>query len=376
MTRFGFLSSYPPTRCGLATFTQSLAAEFTDADNAAPNIVRVIDEPATTSHPRFAVGGVVAELVNGDASSIASSIRRLNAFDIVIVQHEYGIYGGTDGDEVIAVLEGLTAPSIVVLHTVLDTPTAGQKTVLERISRLATSIVVMSDSAHEILLARYDIGTALVTVIPHGVPVALEVAAERDSGRRVLTWGLIGPGKGLEWGILAMAELGDMSPRPEYLIVGRTHPKVLAHEGEAYRERLEGTVRQHGLGAVVRFVDEYLGAEELAAYVSSADLVLLPYDTRDQVTSGVLVEAIAAGKPVVSTGFPHSIELLADGAGVIVAHEDPRAIAGAVRAILGDASRAREMAAAASRVTVGTSWPDVAALYRELADGILAVRAA
>jgi glycosyltransferase involved in cell wall biosynthesis len=346
-----------------------------------------MDAPAMASHPRFAVRAVAAELVNGDSASISRGIRTLNGFDMVIVQHEYGIYGGPDGDEIITVLEGMTAPSIVVLHTVLDTPTPGQKAVLERVAILATSLVVMSDSAHSILAARYDVDLSKVQIIPHGVPepmvgaaapspMAAETMMLPAKGPRVLTWGLIGPGKGLEWGIRAMAELADMEPRPEYVILGKTHPKVLINEGEAYRDRLKALVDELGLQQWVRFVDEYLDGDGLAEYVGSADVVLLPYDTRDQVTSGVLVEAVAARKPIVSTGFPHSIELLAGGAGVIVDHESPPAIANAVRDILGESGRAASMSVAASRVALGTSWPEVAAAYSALADTILAVRAA
>jgi glycosyltransferase involved in cell wall biosynthesis len=173
-----------------------------------------------------------------------------------------------------------------------------------------------------------------------------------------------------------MAELADLQPRPEYVIVGKTHPKVLINEGEAYRERLKRIVAELGLEPWVRFVDEYLDGDQLAEYVTSADVVLLPYDTRDQVTSGVLVEAVSARKPIISTGFPHSIELLGDGAGVIVEHENPTSIADAVRAILGESGRAASMSAAASRVAVGTSWPEVAAAYSALADTILATQAA
>jgi glycosyltransferase involved in cell wall biosynthesis len=375
MTRFGFLSTYPPTRCGLATFTEALAAAMEDRDNREARVVRVMDEPAPASEARFGRKMVAAELVAGDPRSMGGAIRTLNGFDIVIVQHEYGIFGGEDGDEVLEVLEGLSAPSIVVLHTVLDTPTPRQKMVLERVGELATSLVVMSERALE-NLAGYDVPMKKVRLIPHGVPESSFDVSDRHAGRRVLTWGLIGPGKGIEWGIRAMAELGGMTPRPEYLVVGKTHPKVLAHEGEAYRDSLTALVRELGLEDVVSFVDEYLDADQLAAYLGSADVVLLPYDTRDQVTSGVLVEAVAAAKPVISTRFPHAVELLTGGAGVIVEQQDPMAIADAVRAILGEGGRAAEMSAAAHRVSAGTSWADVAAEYRALAENILTVHAA
>lgn len=375
MTSYGFLSTYPPTRCGLATFTESLAAAMATRGDRDSGIVRVLDKPAPPSETRFGPRAVVAELISGDAPSMAASIRALNGYDIVIAQHEYGIFGGEDGDEAITVLEGLTTPSIVVLHTVLDAPTPRQKRVLERVAQLATSVVVMSDRAHELLGLGYDVAMEKVRIIPHGVPDRSSHAS-KGSGQRVLTWGLVGPGKGIEWGIRAMAQLRDMVPRPEYLVVGKTHPKVLEHFGEAYRRGLEGLVEQLQVADVVTFVDEYLNADQLAAFVASADVVLLPYDNRDQVTSGVLVEAIAAGKPVISTGFPHAIELLAGGAGLIVPHEDPTAIAEAVQAVLGQGGSADRMAAAASRASIGTAWSDVAIEYRRLAEDILATRAA
>jgi len=376
LARFGFLSTYPPTRCGLATFTEALAAAMGEYG---PRVVRVMDEASPLDRARFGVSIVAAELVGGDSASARASIRALNDFDVVIVQHEYGIYGGVDGDEVVAVLDGLSSPSIIVLHTVLDTPTPGQKRVLERVSELATAIVVMSDAARGILETGYDVVMSKVSVIPHGVatsPARSSGKAVRPVPGRVLTWGLIGPGKGLEWGIRAMAQLTDLPSHPQYLIVGRTHPKVLLHEGEAYRRRLEKLVEDLGLQEHVRFVDEYLDSEQLAEWVATAEVVLLPYDTENQVTSGVLVEAIAAGKPVVSTAFPHSIELLSDGAGVIVAHADPQSIADGLRRVLGGARDAAQMSAAATKLAAGTGWPEVAARYRALGADILSMQAA
>lgn len=372
MPKFGFLSTYPPTHCGLATFTHALATAMGSLD---ASVVRVVDEPTPRSAVRFGQRAVAAELVAGDADSRAASIRTLNGFDIVIVQHEYGIFGGADGDEVLQVLEGLATPSIVVLHTVLDAPTDHQRWVLERVVQLATSVVVMSDRALA-NLERYDVPMSKVRLIPHGVPDSSFTGSSRPLGNRVLSWGLIGPGKGIEWGIRAMASLTDMQPRPEYFVVGQTHPKVLAHGGEAYRDSLVALVDELGLRDVVTFVDEYLDAAQLAEYLDSAAAVLLPYDTRDQVTSGVLVEAVAAAKPVISTRFPHAVELLSGGAGVIVEQRDPQAIAAAVRSILADDGRASQMAAAASRVRVGTGWSQVAEEYRRLAAGILEVHAA
>ena len=375
MLRFGFLSTYPPTHCGLATFTEALASALRSGGDAEPVIVRVLDHGGRHVETRFTMSSVAAQLISGDLESQAVSVRTLNQCDIAIVQHEYGIYGGDDGDEVIAVMEGLTVPTIVVLHTVLATPTTHQKAVLERVAALATSVVVMSDHPRNLLGTLYDIDMVKVHVIPHGVPDRVD-SVTVGPGRRLITWGLIGEGKGIEWGIRAMARLADMDPRPQYLVVGRTHPKVLEQFGERYRESLVALVQQLDLEAVVTFVDEYLDAAELAEHVARADAVLLPYDSRDQVTSGVLVEAVAAGKPVISTGFPHAVELLSNGAGIIIPHRDADAIAEAVRTVLDDRQSAERMAVAASRATMGTGWSEVAAQYRALADTILATRAA
>lgn len=375
MTRYGFVSSYPPTRCGLATFTESLASAIAATATDDARVVRVLDAPAPASEARFGTRPVIAELIGGDPRSIDASVRALNSQDVVIVQHEYGIYGGPDGDEIIAVLEAVTAPTVVVLHTVLDEPTGGQKAVLERVAALASALVVMTAAALDILGRRYEIDLAKVRVIPHGVSGMLGALPPKQvAGARVLTWGLIGPGKGLEWAIRSMAELRDL--KPEYLIVGTTHPKVLLHEGEAYRERLTAIVDELGLQKVVRFVDAYPDADELAAVVGSADVVLLPYDSRNQVTSGVLVEALMAGKPVISTSFPHAVELLSSGAGILVEHENPHAIAAALRCVFTEAGRAASMSAAATGISVEQSWAQVAKQYRSLSMSILAVRAA
>ena len=376
MARFGFLSTYPPTRCGLATFTEALAKAMGEHGQ---RVVRVVDEASPVGSARFGPVIVAAELVRGDSASVDATVRALSEFDIVIVQHEYGIYGGVDGGEILAVLDALTCPSIVVLHTVLDTPTPGQKRVLEQVAELATAIVVMSDAARAILETSYDVVMAKVSVIPHGVaasPAQSTAQAVQPVPGRVLTWGLIGPGKGLEWGIRAMAQLTDLPSHPHYFIVGRTHPKVLLNEGEAYRHRLELLVADLGLEAQVRFVDEYPDSKQLAEWVASAEVVLLPYDTRNQVTSGVLVEAVAAGKPVVATAFPHSIELLGSGAGVIVEHGNPRSMADGLRRVLGEAREAERMSAAATKLAAGTDWSKVAARYRALGADILAMQPA
>ena len=193
--------------------------------------------------------------------------------------------------------------------------------------------------------------------------------------KRVLTWGLISPGKGLEWGIRAIAGLRDMDPPVEYVIAGQTHPRVLAREGERYRDALRQLISDLDLDDIVMLDDRYRDAEQLADLVADADVVLLPYDSRDQATSGVLVEAVATGVPVVATGFPHAVELLGRGAGLLALHQDPESMAAAIRTILGEEGTAAQMHEAALRDTQDSSWPRVAEQYRALADRAVRVAA-
>lgn len=377
MTHYGFLSTYPPTRCGLATFTEALAHALTVGPSDTADIVRVLDGPEG-AHRRDvdASPRVRTELIARDRHSMNAAASALNGCDVAIVQHEYGIYGGQDGEEILDVLASVTTPVIVVLHTVLPAPTPNQRRVLTRVCALAAQVVVMTSGARDILTQHYAVDSSIVRVIPHGVAHVAVVAATPHRRRRVLTWGLISPGKGIEWGIRAIAQLADMDPPIEYVVAGQTHPKVLAHAGESYRVGLTALIGELGIQPSVHLDGRYLDPGELAALIASADVVLLPYDSRDQATSGVLAEAVAAGIPVVATGFPHAVELLAGGAGIIVAHEDPRSVASALRRILSADGVARRMREAALHGASTTTWAAVANRYRLVAAGLDVAQAA
>lgn len=371
MTVFGILSTFPPTRCGIATFAESLTTALTVVGPDRAHVVRLIDDLDAGSVVRADAGVALALEWGAGRSSAFAAARALGTTEVAIVQHEYGIYPGADGDAVLDVLGELTVPSIVVLHTVLDEPTDRQRAVLEQIAELATRIVVMTETARERLAAGYLVDLSRVSVIPHGAPHWESAEAHPAADHRtILTWGLIGPGKGIEWGIRAVAALADVEPPVHYEVLGATHPKVLAHEGEAYRDSLRALSAELGVADRVHFDDRYLDNAGLAERVASADVVLLPYDSRTQVTSGVLVEAVVAGKQVVATGFPHARELLADGVGTLVAHESPAAIAQAVRHVLEhpDAVAVRRRAV---RVA-DAPWSAVAARYRDLAHDLAA----
>jgi glycosyltransferase involved in cell wall biosynthesis len=234
---------------------------------------------------------------------------------------------------------------------------------------LADRVVVMTDTAKDRLLALYEIGDREVVTIPHGASLpTVDGLIDVDAHDRpqLLTWGLLGPGKGIEHTIDALAMLGDMRPRPHYTVAGITHPKVFAASGDRYRHSLIRRASALRVAGSVTFDDTYRNLQQLTSFVASAAVVVLPYDSHDQVTSGVLVDAIAAGRPVIATAFPHAIELLGSGAGIVVPQADPKALAEAIRAMLSDAELLASMAAEARRIAPSLSWSAVADRYVQL----------
>jgi len=368
-TRFGFVGTFPPTQCGLATFTAALRGALLDSTTDEGWVVRLVDESAPQPGEE-----VVAQLIANDSASLHQAAAQLNLCDVAILQHEYGVYGGADGSEILHLLDEVQVPCVVVLHTVLTDPTPHQRQVLESVLAKADAVVAMTMTARERLAAGYAVDITKVCIIAHGAPAVETTMAEptfRTGQFTVLTWGLLGPGKGIEWGIEAMAMLRDLVPMPRYMVAGQTHPKVLLHEGDAYRDRLREQVRQAALGSSIAFDGHYRNTSSLASLVRSADVVLLPYDSTEQVTSGVLIEALAAGKPVVATQFPHAREVLAGGAGLLVPHRDPAAIATALRSMITRRDVMARITAAAAATAPHLLWPVIADQYRELAGRLI-----
>ncbi|HEX6930515.1 MAG TPA: glycosyltransferase [Streptosporangiaceae bacterium] len=367
--RFGFVSTFPPTQCGLATFTAALRDALLRSSPDEGWVVRLVDTPAPRSGEE-----VVAQLIANDSASLRQAAAQLNLCDIAIVQHEYGIYGGADGSEILHLLSQVRVPCVVVLHTVLTDPTPHQRQVLESVIAKADAVVAMTTTARERLAAGYAVDMRKVCIIAHGAPAletTMAVPVFRTGQFTILTWGLLGPGKGIEWGIEAMAMLRDLASMPHYTVAGQTHPKVLRHEGDAYRDRLREQVRQADLESCITFEGHYRNTSSLASLVRSADVVLLPYDSTEQVTSGVLIEAVAAGKPVVATQFPHAREVLAGGAGLLVPHRDPAAIAAALRSVISRGDVMTRMTAAAAAAAPRLLWPVIADQYREVAHRLI-----
>lgn len=362
------VGTYPPTQCGIATFTSNLRSAI-----ASPNspwgvgVVRVTDAVGATERDAC----VVSTWHNGDRESLRCALATLNTFDAVILQHEYGIFAGPDGDEVLALIDGLRVPLITVVHTALVDPGPHQRQVLERILEASTRIVVQSDAARSRILATHAARASAIAVIPHGAEKNLSSQARWIGGApTVLTWGLLSPGKGIEHAIAAVASLWPVHPTLSYVIAGRTHPKVRAEHGEQYRRALQALAQGLGSRGRIRFDNQYRDWASLRRLVRSADVVVLPYDSRDQVSSGVLVEAVASGKPIVATRFPHALELLGSGAGLLVDQGDVPAMAHAIDRILGEPGLAGLLAERTRALAESLQWPSVGAAYRDLLDEV------
>jgi glycosyltransferase involved in cell wall biosynthesis len=363
--RLGFLSTYPSTQCGIATFCEALVTHL-QAAGVGVGVVRLVDDRQPQLPP------VVHQWVARDERATTDVADALNSYDVAVIQHEYGIFPGPDGDALLQVLPLLTVPVVSILHTVLTEPSANQRRVLEWLVEFSAVLVTMTETARDRLIAGWGVEPSRVVVIPHGATDNRSEAYHALPARpSVLTWGLLSEGKGIEWALRGLSLLRETTPLPAYRIVGETHPRVLERDGEAYRESLEDLTRALDLTGSVSFDGRYLSGPALRRVVREADVILLPYDSRDQVTSGVLTEAVAAGKPVISTSFPHAVELLSGGAGILVPQRDPAAIAAALAELLTTPGAAGRMAATSRRLASSLLWPAVADRYLELSRSLL-----
>ena len=370
------LGNYPPRRCGIATFTQHLADGMRAAATPArPITTRIIavndgrgyDYPAEVTR-------TLDQQAAEDYAAVADELNADARVDAVVIQHEFGIFGGRDGEYVLRFAERLRKPLLVTLHTVLRSPSANQRLIVQRLGRCADKLVVMSRLATRILEQVYRVDADKVARVPHGAP-------DFDYGRRdaaraqlglgnrhtVLTFGLLGRGKGIETAIEALPALAAVAPDFTYVLLGRTHPHVIAHEGEAYRESLWARVEELGLTDNVRFADEYVDEATLADYLLAADTYVLPYPNPAQITSGTLAYAVASGAAVLSTPFWHAEELLAEGRGELFGFGDAAALGRLLCAQVQEPERHRALRRRARAYGRTATWQQQGAAYVRLA---------
>ena len=336
------IGNFLPRKCGLATYTTdtftALSARFPDMT---VDVYAMDDHPGRYDYPP----AVTRAIPEQDRLAYIDAARAIEASgaQAVWLQHEYGIFGGAAGEHILALLDRVSLPLIVTLHTVLEQPNADQRRVMEALLRRASRVIVMAERGREILQRVYSANPRTMLTIPHGVPdrALLDTGGFKQrfgwEGRKtILTFGLLAPGKGIETMIEAMPAIVADNPNALYIVLGATHPNLVAHEGEAYRDRLEAQAETLGVAEHVAFVDAFVEHEDLLDYLQAADIYATPYTNPAQITSGTLSYAVGLGKPVVSTPYVHASEILADGHGVLVAFGDSAGFAQAIGRLLAD----------------------------------------
>jgi glycosyltransferase involved in cell wall biosynthesis len=379
--RVAIVSTYQPRHCGIAVFSGDLRAALLEADSSLEVEIVSITRGNPHSHPPE-VAATIRQNVASDYRAAAAELGRANV-DVVLIEHEYGIFGGDDGQLVLKLANQLTVPMVVTLHTVLANPPAGRARTLRALCQRAALILVFTETARRMVAEQGLAEAERVRVVPHGAPDELTQAAWADgvdediassslqlpslAGRTVLsTFGLISDSKGLELAIRALPSIVASHPEVLYLIAGQTHPEVIQKEGEIYRLGLQRLVNDLDLGDHVWFIDRFLAIDELAMLLARTDLYLTPYRSRDQIVSGALTFAVAAGCPVVSTPYFYAEDLLSSGAGRLVPFGDSSKLAAAVLDLLGSPAKMKAARAEARRVGTDLTWASVGKTTLEL----------
>jgi glycosyltransferase involved in cell wall biosynthesis len=365
LVRTAFVSTYPPRRCGIATFTYDLALGMGHRE-----IVALHPPDQREPYP----AEVHHRIRRDEFGEYIRAARTLTqCVDVVSIQHEYGIWGGIDGGNVLDFARALDVPAIATLHTVLRSPSPQQRVILSELVANTSAAVVMSQTAASLLVDAYGVDPRHVAVIPHGVPdlpmvdsSTIKPGLELDGRMVILSFGLLGPGKGYELMLDALPAIVKAHPSVCYAIVGATHPNLLLRDGEAYRRSLEERVAKLRLQKHVRFVDRFIGRVELTRWLEAADVFVTPYPNMDQIVSGTLAYAMGAGRAIVSTPYAYASELLADGRGVFVPPASPTALAAAVNELLADEKVRLEVGRRAYDHSRRMVWSSVAAEYRDL----------
>jgi glycosyltransferase involved in cell wall biosynthesis len=364
--RLAMIGTFLPRKCGIATFTSDVVQQLATYHPEIAVDVHALDRAADGITYGSDVARVIASEARADYHRVAREINA-SGVDAVWIQHEYGIFGGRDGEMVCDFVDRLAAPLILTLHTILSAPSPRQRAVLDHLVNRASQIMVMSQHGRDLLVSLYNVPRERVTVIAHGAPdrpFGREERFKAELGladRNVLmTFGLLGPGKGIERMIEALPAIVARHPDTVYRVVGQTHPGLGAERGAAYREGLRALAGRMGVAGHVIWDERFLDTPELLDQIEATDIYVTPYFNLQQSTSGTLSYAVALGKAVVSTPYVHARELLADGVGVLVEPDSHAALAEAIVRLLDDRALLAQVKQRAWDKGRTTIWPEFA----------------
>lgn len=365
--KIGILGNHVPRRCGIATFTadlrDALAAETPAVDYF---VLAMNDAGRRHAYP----AQVRFEIAENDLTAYrrAADFLNVNGVDVLSVQHEYGIFGGKAGAHLLELLRDLRMPIVTTLHTILAEPDPAQQGVMDALTRLSTRVVVMSEHGAALLRGVHGVPEANIDLIPHGIAGVPNARRSKDrlgvEGKSViLTFGLLSPDKGIEYVIDALPAILERHPNTVYIVLGATHPHVKSRHGETYRLMLEARAQRLGVASSIIFHDRFVAQEELAEFVSAADIYITPYLKPEQITSGTLAYALGSGKAVISTPYWYARELLAGDRGILVPWRDGASIAAEVNGLFDDDARRRSLSERAAAYGRSMAWPVVARSY-------------
>lgn len=376
--KISVIGTYPPRECGIGTFTKNLFDSITsiksDAGPTSSFVVAINDNGLTYEYPEEVKLSISQEEQTDYLE--AATLINLSGADVCILEHEFGIFGGQDGIYILPLLYRLNIPLIVTLHTVLKTPSYNQKAVMNEICKIAQAIVVMSQTAVDMLTADYQLPAEKIAQIAHGVPdiqfdrIQTKKEFKLSTKHVLLTFGFIGRNKGIEIVLKALPEVVAKYPQLVYIVLGKTHPSVIRHSGEEYRVYLTGLVKKLGLEKHVVFLNEFIDQEELFKYLSASDIYITPYTSEAQITSGTLSYAIGAGNAVVSTPYWHAAELLADGRGRLFDFNDSVALTKLFLELLDHPEQMHELRRKAMAYGREITWPRIGEKYLELSEQV------
>ena len=362
------LGTYPPKQCGIATFSMDLRNSLILQGHTI-KVMTVSDDDSFYRYPDEVVFNL-KQTQKHDYVAAADIINSDSNIDLLIIQHEYGIYGGEDGEYICELVNLLNRPFILITHTVLPRPSKNQKQILNNLCQRASGIVCMTRKSACLLADLYEAPAELITVVAHGVPEFkrspqkwLKQKYGFNDCHVISTFGLIGPGKGLELGIRAIADIVDEHPAVRYLILGQTHPMLQKSEGEKYRQMLIDLVSELDIAENVIFINKFLSDKELGEYLYMTDIYLSPYPNMDQAVSGTMAFALGCGRAIVSTPYAYANEVLSAGKGLLSKESDPKELACLMKEILHDPKLQKTLQKKAYDLGKTWTWPNVGKQY-------------